>query len=539
MATLKDIDDLSLRKGFFIGITNIMMTQIPSLKPDMIINLDLNKIETPTDTPAKDLSSYEKKFIYNLNKSLAQMDHGLTKNQMRTWDSLNEDELMKEQDYVDAQIKNSFYDFFCRLIINMSFCRKVVNDIKSLGIIDEDDAISNEEPVAEQEIKLGQNFSPHSPPAMDEFAEISENGEVDMNNSPGDCSQDTSELDHTEASSQSEHEFITTPVKKESKAIDLESEEILVINNRNSVLVETAKDYKESWVELQKQNLLDDSLSNYKTTFLYEWSKTLNFRLWSQKHNDEIAFRHHNSGFIPNTKIFYENGDVYTGALHGGLKVGNGSQFQLSSMRTYTGEWKEGMMHGSGSITSETMDYVYDGQLYKDMKHGEGQLIEGKVKYSGQFKFDKYDGNGVLCDSNGNIFDGEWREGQRNGMGNVTYSDGSTYLGEFRNNVMHGNNCQYKYSDGRIYIGNFEDGTKCGDGQMIFKVQEGEKYIGNWKYGKPNGKGQYWKSKDWSVKAIWDEGKVYFKPEEERKEVFDGLLEEDIDIDINKEQQTT
>lgn len=44
---------------------------------------------------------------------------------------------------------------------------------------------------------------------------------------------------------------------------------------------------------------------------------------------------------------------------------------------------------------------------------GKGNLITVNLKYSGSFKKDKFDGIGLLLDSEGNIYDGEFIEGMK------------------------------------------------------------------------------------------------------------------------------
>ena len=42
MATLKDLAILERQKGMFVGATNILISQTPVIKADLVINLDEN-----------------------------------------------------------------------------------------------------------------------------------------------------------------------------------------------------------------------------------------------------------------------------------------------------------------------------------------------------------------------------------------------------------------------------------------------------------------------------------------------------------------
>ena len=72
------------------------------------------------------------------------------------------------------------------------------------------------------------------------------------------------------------------------------------------------------------------------------------------------------------------------------------------------------------------------------MKSGKGQLITKKEKFSGHFYKDKYHKNGVLVESDGSIYEGDWVLGKREGMGQYRSSNGDLFIGEFFNNKYHG-----------------------------------------------------------------------------------------------------
>eukprot|EP00984_Skeletonema_dohrnii_P022530 scaffold11656_cov85-Skeletonema_dohrnii-CCMP3373.AAC.1 len=65
--------------------------------------------------------------------------------------------------------------------------------------------------------------------------------------------------------------------------------------------------------------------------------------------------------------------------------------------------------------------------------------------------------------ANHDIYDGEWKDGGRDGKGTMKYHNGDVHEGEFRKNKMHGKGT-YEYADGDVLksIGEWKEGKKCG-----------------------------------------------------------------------------
>ncbi|MSP29961.1 MAG: hypothetical protein EXR09_05785, partial [Acetobacteraceae bacterium] len=51
---------------------------------------------------------------------------------------------------------------------------------------------------------------------------------------------------------------------------------------------------------------------------------------------------------------------------------------------------------------------------------------------------------------------GEWRDNKPNGQGIYTWSDGNKYVGELRDNKFHGQGT-FTWSDGNKYVGEWRD----------------------------------------------------------------------------------
>lgn len=122
-------------------------------------------------------------------------------------------------------------------------------------------------------------------------------------------------------------------------------------------------------------------------------------------------------------------------------------------------------------------------------------VLEGV--YEGELKDGKRDGHGVLTFIDGAVFDGEFKDGEPNGQGTYTYSNTYQREGTFKKGSR-------KLSRGDfngIYI---EDGNLFGRGFMNYG---GNEYSGEIKNGRPHGHGKM-KYRDETVKeGKWKDGK--------------------------------
>ena len=66
---------------------------------------------------------------------------------------------------------------------------------------------------------------------------------------------------------------------------------------------------------------------------------------------------------------------------------------------------------------------------------------------------------------------------ERNGFGIYKFSNGDIYEGEWKNGNMEGHGI-YIFKDGAIFEGQFKDGQKNGHG--ILKLKDGNIYEGEW-----------------------------------------------------------
>ncbi len=150
--------------------------------------------------------------------------------------------------------------------------------------------------------------------------------------------------------------------------------------------------------------------------------------------------------------IYYENGDMYIGEIIQGQRCGNGTLSYDNGESIYEGEWRD------------------------NRRNGRGRQITRQGKYSGQFveyvfciiisDSDLFSGNGVYCEADGTVYDGDWIQGAKSGMAHVKYASGESYVGEYRYGKRHGKG-QYTSLNGEIYSGEFMNNMRHGVGYVI------------------------------------------------------------------------
>lgn len=93
---------------------------------------------------------------------------------------------------------------------------------------------------------------------------------------------------------------------------------------------------------------------------------------------------------------------------------------------------------------------------------------------------------GSFIYSSGEEYRGEWKEGRRHGIGQLTFADGSVYLGHFENGLFNG--CGVlSFADGSRYEGEFVQGKFNGVG--VFTRYDNMIFEGEFKGGRVDGFG--------------------------------------------------
>ena len=165
--------------------------------------------------------------------------------------------------------------------------------------------------------------------------------------------------------------------------------------------------------------------------------------------------------------------------------------YTFASGDKYVGEFKDDKYNGQGTATlasgqkyvGEFKDGTYNGQ-------GTATLANGN-KYVGEFKDGKYAGQGTETSSRGHKYIGEFKDGTSNGQGTLTFPDGTKYVGEFKDGIWNGKGT-FTDDKGNKHIGEWKDGKKNGQGTYFHLANnqfKGNKYVGEWKENMRNGHG--------------------------------------------------
>ena len=98
-------------------------------------------------------------------------------------------------------------------------------------------------------------------------------------------------------------------------------------------------------------------------------------------------------------------------------------------------------------------------------KYSNGNIYEGEIKNG------KKEGHGIMRYSNGYIYEGEWKNGKREGKGIYRLINKDRYEGDFKNGKVEGNGISY-YNNGDIYNGEFKNWNKEGKGSIFYYIED-------------------------------------------------------------------
>lgn len=168
----------------------------------------------------------------------------------------------------------------------------------------------------------------------------------------------------------------------------------------------------------------------------------------------------------------------------------------------YSGEFKEDKYHGQGEVIYPD-GFTIKGAFKDGMMHG---IITTQMPQTGTLRARAINGEiieGELTFNNGDKYTGGYKNGTFNGNGIFIKSNGEIYNGNFVNGKFDGKG-SLKYSNGESYEGFFKNGKL--DGKGIFRFNSGEFYNGEYKEGKKSGLGTlYSKLGDEVYAGIWED----------------------------------
>jgi hypothetical protein len=157
----------------------------------------------------------------------------------------------------------------------------------------------------------------------------------------------------------------------------------------------------------------------------------------------------------------------------------------------YTGEVSvaNGKPHGRGMMRWDYSGDVYEGEWRQGSREGQGKMtFANGDSFKGWFVKDKKHGRGEYKWKGGRQYSGLYgNDKAEDSGGTMTWKDGTKYVGQFSLGQRTGHGL-VKFPNGVHYQGDFTNGKYEGFGTCVFS--DGRVYTGNWKAGKAHGKGK-------------------------------------------------
>lgn len=130
---------------------------------------------------------------------------------------------------------------------------------------------------------------------------------------------------------------------------------------------------------------------------------------------------------------------------------------------------------------------TYQGAWRNNRPHGQGRYLTLKGdKYAGTFHNGRFQGEGTFRFSNGDVYQGQWQDGQMHGRGEMKYQNGNVYNGEWAQGVRQGKG-ELVYRSGSFYKGNWLADEKSGKGYTQYR--NGQRHVGEYSNNRPHGYG--------------------------------------------------
>ena len=171
----------------------------------------------------------------------------------------------------------------------------------------------------------------------------------------------------------------------------------------------------------------------------------------------------------------FPDGRRYVGEIREGKPHGRGVMTAPDGTRI-EGEWREGEIHGRFIVT---VPYRRDEAKRRALPAD----VRAELAKRGPLRIEVEPRDGryvVETWSNGARYEGEYRDGMRDGQGVFEWPSGKRYEGGWREGKYHGQGVETK-PNGARYEGGWRDGKRAGQG--VETKPDGERIEGEWRDG--------------------------------------------------------
>ena len=135
-------------------------------------------------------------------------------------------------------------------------------------------------------------------------------------------------------------------------------------------------------------------------------------------------------------RVIKNNGQVFEGKFNNHILSGKGI-YKFKDV-LYVGTFENGIRQGKGVLITD--NFKYEGQFNGGKIDGYGKIVflgsnVLECEYEGTFRQNNIEGNGIMKWKNGNMYQGEIKNGKMNGRGRFIPKDGIPIDGVFKDNV--------------------------------------------------------------------------------------------------------
>ena len=260
----------------------------------------------------------------------------------------------------------------------------------------------------------------------------------------------------------------------------------IILNNNNTFI---------KYIIIDNKN---DNFINNNNIFNYNNIYNKNFKIANNNNiSYSLSLNNSDSDFFlfknenPSNPHQKSNNPIYFGQLKNGKYHGEKCKLQYPNGDIYEGSFREGLRHGKGKLINKNKLYIYEGFWAYDQKNGNCTEIIGNEIFFGNYKKGIRDGKCYIIYDNKDIFDGNLKDGKKDGYGVYNFHDEhKTYKGGFKNNLFEGEG-EITNDNGYSFKGEFLGGLRHGD-NCVEKKEGITKYKGSFRRDKMNGKGVYY-----------------------------------------------
>lgn len=256
----------------------------------------------------------------------------------------------------------------------------------------------------------------------------------------------------------------------------------------------------------------------------------------------------------------WSTGESYEGNWVNDVRSGIG-EMSWPGLGVYKGEFQNGKRQGHGVFTwvyeaepAAGQPVSFDGEWNKDKIGSSGTMVFSKLGiYEGEFSNGVRSGVGKFTWENGDQYYGCWVKDQISGDGILTLMDGTAFEGQFANNLLQKGTVTYAveggivvrevqngkpqsgvtiiYDDGTNVVGSLK-GSEF-NGNVTISYASGDTYVGTMSNGLKSGKGTYKWAGGAHYVGGWENDKMsgtgkYYYGKDESKNFLSGTFKDGV-----------